>query len=137
MNYIEDILFAKFLEKVFPDYEIPYTSNNSEPKGNSTHNRYYYTLENRTAPDLLVAKNYIYENLNTKPVIYAALEVKQQASTEMFNKEIKKYSIHLIQKLATYLCVNNKVILTNCRRWQFFDRTNNVFLVKNILKTFR
>ncbi|MBP5281250.1 MAG: class I SAM-dependent methyltransferase, partial [Lachnospiraceae bacterium] len=64
------------LEEVFPEYQIPDTSNNSE--GKKSHCRYYYTLENQSAPDLLIAKNYVYENLRKKPQVFAAVEVKQQ-----------------------------------------------------------
>lgn len=132
INYQLEII-KPFLEKVLPKYQVPDTSNNSEPKdiGKSKHNRYYYTLKNGTAPDLLIAKNYRYANKNDKPDIFATVEVKHQSSAEMFNRELvheksnKEYAIHLVNEIATYMCVNDKAIATNCRRWQFFNKANS------------
>lgn len=138
INYQLEII-KPLLEVILSEYQIPDTSNNSEPKDRgreSKHNRYYYTLKNGTAPDLLIAKNYKYDNRNDKPDIFAAVEVKHQSSAEMFNREFNEYAIHLVNELATYMCVNNKAIATNCRRWQFFDRTNSEEFDEEFLKAY-
>lgn len=127
INYQLEII-KPFLESVFKDYQIVDTSKNCEPKENTKypkHNRYMYTVKNGTSPDLLITKGYKYNN-NKKNKnlmkIYGVIEVKEQSSYEMFNKEVESYHIHIINEIATYFCKNEKVILTNCRRWQFFDR---------------
>lgn len=138
INYQLEII-KPLLEVILSEYQIPDTSNNSEPKDRgreSKHNRYYYTLKNGTATDLLIAKNYKYDNRNDKPDIFAAVEVKHQSSAEMFNREFNEYAIHLVNELATYMCVNNKAIATNCRRWQFFDRTNSEEFDEEFLKAY-
>lgn len=51
INYQLEII-KLLLEVILSEYQIPDTSNNSEPKdrgGESKHNRYYYTLKNGTA----------------------------------------------------------------------------------------
>ena len=108
------------LERALPDYQIVDTSDNSDTQ---LHTREYYTLPNKqyTSPDLVIARNYKYENLEDKPDIYAVVEVKEQSAKEMFNKEIAQYYKHLIYEIALYLYVVKKVIATNCRRWQFFE----------------
>lgn len=85
---------------------------------------------------MLIAKNYKYDNRNDKPDIFAVVEVKHQSSAEMFNREFDGYSIHLVNELATYMCVNNKAIATNCRRWQFFDRTKSEKFDEEFLKAY-
>lgn len=142
INYQLEII-KPLLERLLPEYQVPDTSNNSEPTGaNPKHNRYYYTLKNRTAPDLLIAKNYTYVNRNSVPNIYAAIEIKRQSSDEMFNRELvheepsKEYSIHLVNELATYMCVNDKAIATNCRRWQFFNKSISKIFDVSFLKEY-
>ncbi|SHJ83036.1 hypothetical protein SAMN02745163_02642 [Clostridium cavendishii DSM 21758] len=133
INYQLEII-KPFLESVFKDYQIVDTSSNSKPRKSTNkpkHNRFIYTIEDGTAPDLLIAKGYKYENNKeggVKTQIYGLIEVKSQANSEMFNKDFDSYDIHIINEITTYFCKNEKVILTNCRRWQFFDRNK----IKNI-----
>ena len=39
----------------------------------------------------------------------------------------------MVNELATYMCVNNKAIATNCRRWQFFDKSTSASFEKDFL----
>ena len=134
INYQLEII-KPLLEWVLPGYQIPDTSGNSEPRKGTArrHDRSGYALKAGAAPDLLITKDFEYRNVPAKKAakIYAAVEVKEQASREMLGRELTEngsahsYVLHLIWELATYLCVTRRVILTNCRRWQFFDREKN------------
>ena len=122
-------LIKPFLESVLCNYQVVDTSRNSERKSkNPVHDRYSYTLKNAAAPDLIIAENFDYYKRTKKLKIYAAIEVKDQASNEMLDRVLysekegtKLYKIHIVNEISGYLCVNDKAIATNCRRWQFFD----------------
>lgn len=127
INYQLEII-KPFLEDVFDlqKYQIPDVSANSERKSKK-HDRTSYALHGYSSPDLLITKGFRFENIGKKPTIFATIEVKEQSSQEIFNREIKatptnkEYSIDLINQIVSYLCLNNKTIVTNCRRWHFFN----------------
>ncbi len=123
INYQLEII-KPLLEEILPQYQVVDTSGNSADT--TKHTRKAYTLESHAAPDLLIAKNYKYDNKKKEPPeIHAVVEVKEQSSTEMFNRDIDGYSDHLIYEVGLYLSMSEdrRVIATNCRRWHFFERT--------------
>lgn len=139
-------VIMNLLENILPDdYQIVDTSKN---KDTDIHTRKYYTFTNTEendypSPDIIIAKNYVHKNINApEPTIYASIEAKRLTENEMFKKNIDDYSVHLIYELSIYLCANennNRVIATNCRRWQFFKRTESfdVYFVKFFAKVYK
>lgn len=109
-------LIKPFLESVLvKQIQVIDTSNNGGDT--ETHTRESYTTEYGAAPDLILASGYKYANRNIKaPIVYAAVEIKTPFSNENING-----INHLIEEISTYLCKCENVILTNCRRWQFFS----------------
>lgn len=100
-----------------------------------THTRYKYSVLSKAIPDLLIARNFFYNNRDEK--IYnsmqsiASVEVKVPNSVEMLNKYVnskgdkskKEYNDQLYIQILASLVKNNKVILTNARKWEFFDNS--------------
>lgn len=108
-------LIKPFLESVLvKQIQVIDTSNNGDDT--KTHTRESYTTEYGAAPDLILTSGYKYANRNVKaPIVYAAVEIKTPFSNENINGKN-----HLIEEISTYLCKCENVILTNCKRWQFF-----------------
>ena len=114
-------LIKPLLESVLAkQIQVIDTSNNV--KDTKSHTRESYATEYGAAPDLILTSNYKYANRNLKsPIVYAAVEIKTPFSKENINGEIKEYHVHVIEEMATYLCKCENIILTNCKRWQFFS----------------
>ena len=113
-------LIKPFLESVLiKQIQVVDTSNNGHDT--ETHTREAYTTTYGGAPDLILASGYKYANKQSKsPIVYAAVEIKTPSSHENIYGEVKDYNNHVIEEMATYLCKCENVILTNCKRWQFF-----------------
>lgn len=125
INYQLEIV-KPLLEKLLSGHQIPDTSQNSNDT--ARHTREHYTLPGHTAPDLLIAKEYQYDNNSDeapKTEIIAAIEIKTPYSDEMTGDDLNNYKIHLLYELALYIYKDSQVIATNCRRWQFFRKANN------------
>ena len=89
----------------------------------------------KAIPDLLIAKDFFYDNRDKK--IYnsmqsiASVEVKEPNSGEMLNKHVnnendenkKEYDDQLYIQILASLVKNKKLILTNIRKWEFFDNS--------------
>ncbi len=137
-------LIKPLLESVLCKYQVVDTSRNSERKSkNPVHDRYSYTLKDAAAPDLIIAENFDYYKKTMELKIHAAIEVKDQASSEMLGralysekKGMRLYKIHIVNEISGYLCVNEKAIATNCRRWQFFDNSKIKKSEKEYLKEY-
>nr|WP_318684843.1 hypothetical protein [uncultured Acetatifactor sp.] len=82
-------------------------------------------------PDLLLVKNWNNTNMGAnkvltggkEPEFFAAVEIKQPYSEERIcGKEMKDYTEGLMRQIEGYLDSERieKVILTDCFRWQFF-----------------
>ena len=126
---IEEVISKK---KESNDIELIDCHNFSQ-SNTKTHNRCKYSVLSKAIPDLLLAKNFFYNNRNDK--IYdsmksiASIEVKTPNNIEMLNKYVKnngdeskkEYNDELYIQLLPSLIKNKKVILSNVRRWEFFD----------------
>nr|WP_278733195.1 hypothetical protein [Mediterraneibacter faecis] len=95
-----------------------------------THDRCQYSVLAKAVPDLIIAKNFFYDNRsndenNNKIEVATAIEVKEPNNKWMLNKSVKldntEYNINLYLELLPNLFKNKKLILTNIRRWEFFD----------------
>lgn len=118
-------LIKPFLESVLAkNIQVIDTSNNG--RDTKLHTREAYTTVYGAAPDLILTSGYEYANINLiAPSVYAAVEIKKPFSEENIIGEIKDYHVHVIEEIATYLCKCDNIILTNCKRWQFFCSDKN------------
>lgn len=128
-------LIKPFLDSVFSkNIQVIDTSNNG--RDTNLHTREAYTTVYGAAPDLILTRGYQYENINLEePIVYAAVEIKKPFSKENISGEIKDYNVHVIEEIATYLYKCDNIILTNCKRWQFFcmDKNSDKTLIFNFV----
>lgn len=68
---------------------------------------------NNYTPDLLIASNRNYNNINNDKIdYYAVIEIKRPFNSSQY-------------QLSEYLATNiSKVIWTNCLRWEFYNKNN-------------
>lgn len=98
------------------------------------HDRRRYSVLVKAVPDLLVAKDFFYNNRDDKIYnalnVIASIEIKEPNNTWMLdrilrvegtNDKSKEYKDDLFLELLPSLIKNRKVILTNIRKWEFFD----------------
>lgn len=88
-------------------------------------------------PDLLIAKNWNYENKNNDPnrIYIAVVEVKSPYKSMSKNNYTGKElgNKHTCDEINEYLSNNLKVILTDCHEWKFYVKDNKNDI---IIKTF-
>lgn len=79
-------------------------------------------------PDLVLARNWHIDNVNNKVEYLAAIEIKSPSSKEKIcGISFDKYNKHIEKEVTGYLnskCID-RVILTDCKRWQFFENQYN------------
>ena len=107
----------------------------------NNHDRTKYSVLAKAVPDLLIAKNFFFNNKDKH--VYDALEsivaveVKEPNSSAMLdrvisiekaseeitsnNHSVKEYSDGLYTEILPNLVKNGKLILTNIRKWETFD----------------
>ena len=74
-------------------------------------------------PDLLLVRNWNLDNKNHQVTYLAAFEIKSPCSKErVHGKEIQNYHVRVKREMNAHLSVHDKVILTDCHRWQFFQK---------------
>ena len=74
-------------------------------------------------PDVLVSKNWNYNNRNSKEIKYLSIiEIKSPLIDPIYNKDNSEYTGHTQHEIKYHLEACSKVILTDSFRWHFFDR---------------
>lgn len=117
-----------FLEKLFINTEgisIVDVSMQYKNRNSKIHDTFNYSSQEKDAapPDLLIAHNWNYANKNNKEINYlAAIEIKSPFLAPICDKKIEEYEEHTRKEVRFHLEANLKVILTDCIRWQFFER---------------
>jgi len=130
----------QFLEWLFVDIEdisIVDVSTQYKNKNSGIHDTSKYLSQdiNAAPPDLIIVQNWNYANKNNKKISYlAAVEIKSPVLDPIYNKEYKngEYKSHTLKEVSHHLDVIPKVILTDCIRWQFFQRKSGTDSIKII-----
>lgn len=120
----------QFLDKLFINTEgisIVDVSMQYKNRNSKIHDISNYSSQEKGAapPDLLIAHNWNYANENNKEINYlAVIEIKSPVLDPIYDKKIEddKYKEHTKNEVKFHLKANYKVILTDCIRWQFFQR---------------
>lgn len=120
------------LEKIFINEEniwIVDVSTQFKNKKSKNHTRNPYAGEQ--TPDLLVAENWAYKNENRNINYYVVIEVK----SPILNKNVVKdlTDIKLLEELTDYIQHIDKVILTDCHMWRFFEKIKTMPKLKQKL----
>lgn len=79
-----------------------------------------YRKKDASSPDLLIARNWNYANIDNEEIEYlAVVELKSPAPklNPIYNKK-NDFS----GQIKTHLEANHKVILTDCIKWEFFKK---------------
>lgn len=134
----------KFISAICPDLDVE----NSENKGPDTDKHDYLQYcgtyidkmekEKASTPDLVIAKNWNWLNREFVVDYRAVVEVKSPYLQPIYHKDYEKYSDSLKRKLICHLSAknNNKVILTDAMKWEFYRKVDeNNQLVP--IRTFR
>lgn len=113
------------LDKLFineKDISIIDISTQSDRNDTDIHNTRFYKKEKAASPDLLIARHWNYANKNNDEIEYlAVVEVKSPKSAPIYNNKND-----FNDRVKTYLEVNDKVILTDCIKWQFYEKEDLV-----------
>lgn len=141
-NQFQSLLVYPILKKVVSEINVATGENlkvvdchNFRQFNTKTHTRREYSFLPKAVPDLLIAKNFIYhnkgedgnssENIKDEQLeVRAAVEVKEPNNKWMLDREVdgdKEYKNALYLELFPSLCKNKRVILTNVRRWEFYE----------------
>ena len=128
---IQNEIVKKFLNALFLDLDIE----NCEKKGPDTikHDYLQYCgtyIDNKTmkekacTPDLVIVKEWYWENKKNIVDYRAVVEVKSPYLEPIYHKSHENYGKHLKDKLKCHLSAknNNKVILTDSLKWEFYER---------------
>lgn len=119
-------IILPMLEKIVADndnnkiYNIDVVDVSTQYKNGESeiHTRKYYA--NEYTPDLLIVRDWNYENRKIKKDNYiAVVEIKSPILDPL-----EKNSNHTMQEIESYTKIINTVILTDCYTWHFFLRTN-------------
>jgi hypothetical protein len=121
-----DRLFINEKDISIVDISTQYDNNNSK-----IHDTRFYREEKTSPPDLLVARHWNYGNVDNDEIDYlAVVEVKSPGLNPFYNKDKNKDDIN--NQLKTHLEANDKVILTDCIKWEFFEKEYGLDPVKTI-----
>lgn len=138
---IQNEIVKKLINNICTDLEVVY----SDKKGPNTSKHDYFQYcgtyigkkgeKKAVTPDLVIAKNWNW--LNTKIYVdyRAVVEVKSPfLEQRIYDKDYKKYVGKIKNELRRHLSAknNNKVILTDALKWEFYTKNELV-----PLKTFR
>lgn len=88
-----------------------------------------------TTPDLVIAKDWNWYNIENEVDYRAVVEVKSfKGKQPVFNKNFKDYDNDLKKQLERHLSAqkNKKVILTDCLKWEFYISKNGLIPIKTI-----
>ncbi len=126
LNFQNRVILC-MLEKLLinTDIEIVDTSTlyDRGKRNSKTLNTTQFKKTGYAPPDLLLARNWNIDNVNNKVDYLAAIEIKSPNSKEAIcGKQFEKYTEHVKKETRAHLSANQKVILTDCYRWQFFEK---------------
>lgn len=107
-----DRLFINYKEIDIVDVSTQYKNKESK----EYHSRKFYAWDH--TPDLLLVKNWKYENIKKAKEDYLAIVEIKSPILDPISKE----SSHTQEEINDYLKNNQKVILTDCFVWRFFQK---------------
>lgn len=137
-NQFQDFIVYPILDSIINSNEIQeldlVNCHNFRQFNTACHNRCKYSVLVKAVPDLIIAKDFFYHNRDKQVFealrTVASIEIKEPNYTGMLNKYVKstdkgkEYADSLYRELLPSLFKNKKSILTNIRRWDFFDVSN-------------
>lgn len=87
-----------------------------------------------TTPDLVIAQNWNWHNIQNKVDYCAVVEVKSFTIQPIYTIGYSSYNDELRKQLERHLSAkkNKKVILTDCLKWEFYDNNEGVIPLKTI-----
>lgn len=94
------------------------------------HTTRFYKTNKASSPDLLVARHWNYANIDNDIDYLGVVEVKSPHLDPIYNKNKLKYEIQ--KQIKKHLDTIDKVILTDCIEWQFFEKGYGLEPVKTI-----
>lgn len=131
-NTIQNDVVTPFLDRLFineKDISIIDISTQYNNKNSEIHDTRKYRKENTSPPDLLVARHWNYANKDNDEIDYlAVVEVKSPRIDPVYNKNKSKFE----DQIKIHLEVNDKVILTDCIKWLFFEKEYDLEPVQTI-----
>lgn len=83
------------------------------------HTREQYVGEH--TPDLLVVRNWYYNNMKVSPNDYIAIVEVKSPELDPINRD----SEHTKKEIEEYLKIRDRVILTDCYIWKFYKKKEN------------
>ena len=91
-------------------------------KNSKTLDNFQFMAKDYAPPDLVLAINWNIDNISNAVEYIAAIEIKSPESDEhIYGKDFNEYPEHVITEVKAHLSCIDKVILTDCYRWQFFE----------------
>lgn len=111
------------LESLFIDFEdiwIVDISLQGRNKNSVVHDvsKYRSLKEYSASPDVLIVSDWNYKNKDVDSIIYhAVVEVKSPEINPLF-----KNKKHTLDQVRYHLEANKKVVLTDCLKWEFYER---------------
>lgn len=119
-------IIIPLLESIFKDHgdiDIVDVSTQFKNKETDYHTRQHYA--GKYTPDVLIVKDWNYQNLNVKNENYlCVIEVKSPRLDP-----INKVNLHTKSEIESYLSNGNKVILTDCFEWHFYGFDEDVIKI--------
>lgn len=113
----QDRVIMRLLERILineDDIFVVDVHSQYKNKESNTHERTYYA--GKHTPDLLVARNWNYDNKKMMPADYIAiLEVKSPV-LDPISRDVP----HTSEEIEEYLQIIDRVILTDCFIWKFY-----------------
>lgn len=137
-NQFQDFIVYPILASIIKSNEIQELElvdcHNFSQFNTDGHNRCKYSVLVKAVPDLIIAKDFFYHNRDKQVFdalrTVASIEVKEPNHRWMLDRYVKstgegeEYVDGLYLELLPSLFKNKKLILTNIRRWDFFDVSN-------------
>lgn len=145
VNFQNEVV-KKLLCKLFEDLDIVDCSVKVPRTTKHNYLEYCGTYEDKrgeqkaTTADLVIVKNWNWYNKDNEVDYRAVVEVKSPYLQPIYNKEYSEYSNSLKKELNRHLSatINEKVILTDAMKWEFYKKTEivspqNVFKIYDLV----
>lgn len=142
-NDIREIRFqneviAPFIKSIC-DFDIVDSSHKERDSGKHDYLQYCGTytdnktgLKKPSTPDLTIAKNWNWHNIDNAVDYRAVVEVKSPYLAPIYHKNFDMYNSALKNELKRHLTAtkNEKLILTDCLKWEFYYKINDLTPIK-------
>jgi len=138
---IQNEIVKKFIRAICADLDVE----SSDEKGPDTNKHDYLQYcgtycdktgkEKAATPDLVIAKNWNWLNKENDVDYRAVVEVKSPFQQPIYHKNYDKYGEDLKNELRRHLSANDKVILTDAMKWEFYEKREDNELKP--IRTFR